>query len=80
MLIEFKYVSLKEAGVTGAQAEKLSGDELYNMPQIKRALADGEEQVAEYGMSLEKKYGNLRLKKFVVAALGFERVCWRLVG
>ncbi|NQT61214.1 MAG: AAA family ATPase [Bacteroidetes bacterium] len=80
VLIEFKYVSLKEAGVTGAQAEKLSGDELYNMPQIKRALADGEEQVAEYGMSLEKKYGNLRLKKFVVAALGFERVCWRIVG
>jgi Predicted AAA-ATPase len=80
VLIEFKYVSLKEAGVTGAQAEKLSRDELYNIPQIKRALADGEGQVAEYGMDLEKKYGNLRLKKFVVAALGFERVCCRIVG
>ena len=61
VLIEFKYVSLKEAGVTGTQAEKLSKDELLHIPQVKKALKEGKEQVMGYGANLEKKYVNLRL-------------------
>jgi hypothetical protein len=36
--------------------------------------------IKEYGKKLEQKYGNLRLQQFVVVALGFERVCFRLVN
>ncbi len=47
------------------------------IPEIANRIKDGTKQVQEYGKKLEQKYGNLRLQKFVVAALGFERVCFK---
>ncbi len=79
ILIEFKFVSLKDAGLSGVQAKALSEEELLCLPGIKKAMNEGEQQVVEYGKKLEEKYGNLRLQKFVVASLGFERVCWNKV-
>ncbi len=40
-------------------------------------MADAEQQVRAYDTDLNKKYPELRLKSYVVAALGFERLCWR---
>jgi len=80
VLIEFKFVTLKDSGITGEQAKQLPKDELYNIPKIKKALEKGEKQVVLYGKELDDKYGNLRLKKFVVTALGFERVCFKKIG
>ena len=77
VLIEFKFVKLKDVGMTADQAKKLSANELFLVPEIAKQIKNGEKQVQEYGNKLEKKYGNLRLQKFVVAALGFERVCFR---
>ncbi|MDL1964159.1 MAG: AAA family ATPase [Deltaproteobacteria bacterium] len=77
VLIEFKFVKLKDAGMSADQAKKLSEDELRQIPEIAKQMKDGEKQVQDYGNKLEQKYGNLRLQKFVVAALGFERVCFR---
>lgn len=77
VLIEFKFVKLKDAGMSAEQAKKLSEDELYLIPEIAKQIKDGEKQVQEYRNKLEQKYGNLRLQKFVVVALGFERVCFR---
>jgi hypothetical protein len=54
-------------------------DELYGKPNIKKALEDGTRQVALYAKKLDNRYGNLRLKKFEAAALGFERVCFKKV-
>ncbi len=79
VLIEFKFVTLKDAGITGAQAKQLTEDELYGMPNIKEAFKEGRRQVVLYGKKLDEKYGNLRLKKFVVTALGFERVCFEKI-
>ena len=76
VLIEFKFVKLKDAGMSAEQAKKLSEDELCLIPEIAKQIKDGEKQVQEYGNKLEQKYGNLRLQKFVVIALGFERVCF----
>ena len=45
--------------------------------EIANRIKDGAKQVHEYGKKLEQKYGNLRLQKFVVVALGFERVCFK---
>ena len=64
MLIEFKFVKLKEAGtdMTPDKAKKLSGDELMLVPEIAKQLQDGEKQVHEYAKILELRFGNLRLK------------------
>ncbi len=75
VLIEFKFITLKDAGVTGEEAAKLSKEDLYNIPAIKKAIEAGKEQADDYGKKLDEKYDNLHLKKFVVASLGFERVC-----
>ena len=79
VLIEFKFVSLKTAGVSGEEAKKMSAADLAEMPVIAEQMADGIIQVKEYGLRLERKYKNLRLKKFVVVALGFERLCFEAV-
>ena len=76
VLIEFKFVKLKDAGISAEQARELSEDELCLIPEIVKQMEDGKKQVKEYGEKLEQKYGNLRLQKFVVVALGFERVCF----
>ncbi len=79
VLIEFKFVALKDIVMTGADAKKLTKEELEQIPAIIEQLEYAGKQVAEYGKELEKKYGNLRLHKFVVVSLGFERVCFRKV-
>ena len=80
VLIEFKFVSLKSAGLSGDEAKKMSVADLAAMPVIAEQMADGVKQVKEYGRRLERKYKDLRLKKFVVVALGFERLCFEAVG
>ena len=79
VLIEFKFVKLKDAGLSAEQAKKLSEVELCRIPEIAKQMDDGKKQVKDYGKKLEQRHGNLRLKKFVVAALGFERVCFSSV-
>ncbi|MBF0229053.1 MAG: AAA family ATPase [Desulfamplus sp.] len=84
VLIEFKFVHLKsvrikDAQMTGEQAKNLTEEELGQLPKVVEQLNDGEKQVSEYGRQLEEKYGNLRLHKFVVVSLGFERVCFKKV-
>ncbi len=76
VLIEFKFVKLKDAGISSDQAKQLSKKELHKIPEIAKQLDEGEKQVQEYGKKLEQRHGNLRLVKFVVVALGFERVCF----
>jgi hypothetical protein len=77
VLIEFKFVKLKDAGMSADQARGLSEEDLSLIPEIAKQMKNGEKQVKEYGEKLETKYGNLRLQKFVVVALGFERVCFK---
>jgi len=76
VLIEFKFVKLKDVGMSADQAKELSEDELRRIPEIVKQIKDGEKQVKEYGEKLEQRHGNLRLQKFVIVALGFERVCF----
>ena len=72
-----EFAKLKDAGMSADQAVELTDDELCQIPEIARQIKDGEKQVKEYGKKLEQQYGNLRLQKFVVVPLGFERVCFR---
>ena len=62
--------------MSAEQARQLSEDELRQIPEIVKQMEDSEKQVKQYGEKLEQRHGNLRLQKFVVVALGFERVCF----
>jgi len=76
VLIEFKFLSLKQLSLSGETIRSMSPAELYAQPMVKHALEEGTDQVMDYGHRLADRYRNLRLKKFVVAALGFERICF----
>ena len=76
ILIEFKFVRLKDAGVSGEQARKLTREELRALPQMAGAMNDAKLQVKSYGEILEKRHGKLRLRKYAVVSLGFERIWW----
>ena len=55
---KFKFVKLKDAGMSADQAKKLSEDALKQLPEIARQIKDGEKQVREYGNQLEQRHGN----------------------
>jgi len=76
VLIEFKFLSLKQLGLSGEAIRSKSPAELYSMSVVKHALEEGTAQVMDYGHRLADRYRDLRLKKFVVTALGFERICF----
>ncbi len=76
ILIEFKYVKLKEAKITGEKAGKLTAKELQELPVMKENMEQAKNQVREYGDELERKYSDLRLRRYAVVSLGFERLWW----
>jgi hypothetical protein len=79
LLIEFKFVSLADAGLSGEDADALSLDALKSIPAMVEKMADARIQVDQYGESLNRKYGNLNLKCYAVVSLGYERIWWEEV-
>ncbi|MCP4698227.1 MAG: AAA family ATPase, partial [Gammaproteobacteria bacterium] len=78
ILIEFKYASLKELGLSGEELREKNRDELEKLAEIKEKRAEAEKKLGEYRTVLEKKYGAaLRLRCFSVVAAGFERLLWK---
>ncbi|QTA92248.1 AAA family ATPase [Desulfonema magnum] len=78
VLMEFKYVSLKNAGLNGAELRDSGRDEITKLEPVKEKLAESESQLKRYGRTLEKTYGDvLRLRAYSVVSLGFERLVWR---
>ncbi len=79
ILIEFKYVSLNEAGLTGEKARELGSGELQAVPAMKAKMEEARNQARQYGDALEQKYNTLRLKRYSVVSLGFERLWWEAI-
>nr|VFK40724.1 MAG: Predicted AAA-ATPase [Candidatus Kentron sp. SD]VFK46231.1 MAG: Predicted AAA-ATPase [Candidatus Kentron sp. SD] len=75
ILIEFKFVSLDEAGFDGKALEKMDTEALRALPAVQRKQREAEAGLARYREKLNRKFGDvLRLKSFSVVAVGFERV------
>ena len=75
ILIEFKFVSLKEAGVDGKTLEGMDSEGLRALAAVQRKQREAEEGLARYEAKLNGKFGDvLRLRSFAVVAVGFERV------
>lgn len=79
LLLEFKYLSLKDLGLTGEQAREKTHDELATLPAVAAKLDKAEDQARRYGATLQERYGLTDLRAFAVVALGLERVVWRAV-
>jgi hypothetical protein len=80
-LLEFKYVSLAEAGLTGEEARPLSGAQVQALPPVQARLAEARARLAGYREALQAQYGErLCLRVYAVVALGFERLVWMEVG
>ena len=79
ILIEFKYVSLKKAGLTGEKARELSTEDLRAIPAMQAKMEEAKKQTEQYKNALEQRYDNLRLKRYAVVSLGFERLWWQEV-
>ena len=73
VLMEFKFVSLKDIGMSAQKIKELSKDEILRISLVQKKLKEAERQVKKYGDSLEARHGNLKLKKIAVVSLGFER-------
>ncbi|WP_045221609.1 AAA family ATPase [Desulfonatronum thioautotrophicum] len=80
ILIEFKFVTLKDAGLSGEQALALSVEELRSNRLMAQAMDEARVQVAKNMTILNRRYGNLRLRGYAVVSLGFERIWWEEVG
>nr|VFK79810.1 MAG: Predicted AAA-ATPase [Candidatus Kentron sp. SD] len=75
ILIEFKFVSLDEAGFDGKTLEKMDTEALRALPAVQKKQREAEAGLARYREKLNRKFGDvLRLKSFSVVAVGFERL------
>jgi hypothetical protein len=75
LLLEFKYVKLKEVGLTAEQLKQLSDDELKAQKIVIDKLAESESQLKTYRQTLQSRYGNqLRLQSYSIVAIGYERL------
>ncbi len=78
LLFEFKRLSLKDLGMSGKDVKASSRSELMEHALVKDALAQAEAQIAAYRSALERSRGEtLRLRRYAVVALGFERLVVR---
>jgi len=78
LLFEFKRLSLKELGMSGADVKTTSRADLMKLTKVKDALDQAESQIAAYRAALERSRGeSLKLRSFAVVALGFERLVVR---
>ncbi len=79
LLLEFKYVSLKEVHLTGEQVRGQSLAELAALAAVQAALAAAAEQARRYGAALAERYGLTDLRLFAVVGIGLERVVWQAI-
>ena len=77
LLLEFKYLSLKALGLSGAQAREQSREALMQHPAVAAKLDEAEAQARDYGGTLIRRHGLADLRAFAVVALGVERLVWR---
>ncbi|KAA6181400.1 AAA family ATPase, partial [Thiohalocapsa marina] len=79
LLLEFKYLGLKELGLSGEQVRSRPRDELAALPAVAAKLDEAAAQARTYGATLCERHGLKDLRAFAVVALGIERLVWRVV-
>ena len=81
LLLEFKFVKLGDAGLSGDMARAMQPAELAALPIVRQKLAEARAQTPAYRRELAEQYKPaLRLRAYAVVALGFERVVWEEIS
>jgi hypothetical protein len=80
LLLEFKFLALKELNLNGEQLRDRPMAELAGLPAVAAKLEEAESQARRYGDALVQRHGLATLRRYAVVALGFERVVWREIG
>lgn len=80
LLLEFKYLSLKDLGLSGQDLASLPRETLAKLPAVAAKLREAAEQAERYGTALTERYRLTGLHCYAVVALGFERVVFQTVG
>lgn len=80
LLLEFKYVSLKDLKLTDEQVREKSRADLATLPEVKKELQVDGEQTQRYCAALSERYGLTDLRLYAVVGVGLERVVWRVVS
>ncbi|MGH9840906.1 MAG: AAA family ATPase [Blastocatellia bacterium] len=76
-LLEFKFVKLGEAGLSGEALREMSREELAAIPLIRQRLAEARTQAADYLHGLREQHRTeFRPRVYTVVAIGFERLVW----
>ena len=77
VVLEFKYLSLADVGLTAEGVRRHSREALQQMPTVQTALQSALLQLRDYQRVLVEKYREpQRLRCLAVVALGFERLVW----
>jgi hypothetical protein len=81
MVIEFKYLSLKDLSLTGDALRKKTTNELLALEVVKKMLNDARNQAIRYARSIADEFqiSEKQIKKWAVVGLGFERIVWEMV-
>jgi hypothetical protein len=79
MVIEFKYLSLKDLGMSGVELRKKTTQDLKALACVKEMLTDARNQSIRYAESIADEFqiSHKQIKKWAVVALGFERIVWQ---
>ena len=81
IVIEFKYLSLADLGLTAEGVRGQSREALQQLPAVQTALQAALRQLRDYQQVLVEKYREpQRLHCLAVVALGFERLIWVTLG
>lgn len=81
LVLEFKYVPLKDLGKSGQALRELDEEQLRALPAVAEALAGAREQAIRYGRSLAKRLGQgPEPRCYAVVLVGLERLVGEAVG
>ncbi len=82
LLFEFKYLKPAALGEASRRLELLSRDELAELPPVRVALEEADEQARRYRDGLYERFGEelLQVRAWTVVVLGFERLVARAVS
>lgn len=81
LLLEFKLVKLNALGLTSREVREKSEAELNVLDLVKNEFTAARRQAHSYRTGLLAKYGDkLKLRSFVVVAIGFERLLWEEIN
>ena len=77
LLLEFKYLGLKDLSLSGEQVRAQPREALAALPAVAARLDEAAAQARGYGATLCGRHGLKDLHALAVVALGVERLVWR---